>query len=584
MAEQPVYDVVICGGGLAGLTLARQLKLQMPALSILLIERAPRPLPEAGFKVGESTVIIGAAYLQKVLQLEDYLKRSHIEKLGLRYYFPASSAAIARRPEMGRAVYHPATTEWQLDRGILENDLRAMVQESGVTLLEGAAITDIELSETGEAHRVSFDKDGAQHSASASWVVDATGRRRFLQKKRKLARETQGKHCNSSWFRIEGRLDISDRVPASEEAWHRRVPGNHPEDETFGRYNSTNHFMGRGYWVWLIPLSSNYTSVGIVALDEVHPFTSYNTYERSLQWLETHEPEVARLIDGREPLDFKAFNNYSYSTERVFSPQRWACTGEAGAFPDPFYSPGTDSIAFTNCAICEMIAQDRRGALSAALCEELNAEYLSWVNNTTENIHAGYPLWGDPVVGALKIVWDFNNFWLSGPRFYSMLYQPGFADRRADWVSASLRGRLEKMLALRRTVHRLFQDWLEQKQRRASFEWIDYFGHLTFIHQGALTISTPKDNPLQDLLTGCEILEELAQALFLIALEDTMPEELKRLEASGRTAWLDAWAIGLDPGRWEEDGLFRPESAPRDLSVVYGQLRRVFRFGDPRGS
>lgn len=67
------YDVVICGGGLAGLALARQLKLKLPNLSIVIIEKIPRPLPEACFKVGESAVEISTHYFGKILQLEEYL-------------------------------------------------------------------------------------------------------------------------------------------------------------------------------------------------------------------------------------------------------------------------------------------------------------------------------------------------------------------------------------------------------------------------------------------------------------------------------------------------------------------------------
>jgi L-2-hydroxyglutarate oxidase LhgO len=48
------YDVVICDAELAGLTLARQLKLKMPSISIAMIDRLLRPLPEATFKVGEA--------------------------------------------------------------------------------------------------------------------------------------------------------------------------------------------------------------------------------------------------------------------------------------------------------------------------------------------------------------------------------------------------------------------------------------------------------------------------------------------------------------------------------------------------
>nr|MDQ2972202.1 NAD(P)-binding protein [Pseudomonadota bacterium] len=55
-------DVLILGGGLAGLTLALELRQHLPALSIRVLERRAHPVPAAAHKVGESTVEIGAHY------------------------------------------------------------------------------------------------------------------------------------------------------------------------------------------------------------------------------------------------------------------------------------------------------------------------------------------------------------------------------------------------------------------------------------------------------------------------------------------------------------------------------------------
>ena len=105
MTDIEKFDVVVLGGGLAGLTLAIQLRQKLPNVSILVLERGKPPFPDAAFKIGESTVEIGGQYLVRLLG-EDYLETHHIRKSGPRFYFYDSPFTLPfnRRNEVAYVV------------------------------------------------------------------------------------------------------------------------------------------------------------------------------------------------------------------------------------------------------------------------------------------------------------------------------------------------------------------------------------------------------------------------------------------------------------------------------------------------
>jgi len=563
--ETTVYDVAICGAGLAGLTLARQIKRALPHASILLMDRLTRPLPTAAFKVGESSVEIGAHYLGEKLGLSEYFDRSHFHKLGLRYFFGDTHGSFEKRPEFGLSHF-PKVNSYQMDRGVLESDLRQMNADMGIELMEGVGVQDILLSEDGTPHQVVVqNRENRQvRHIQARWVVDATGRRRLLQKKLGLARERTGPQCSASWFRYEGQLNLDDMAGPDQAEWHARVPDRK-------RYFSTNHLMGPGYWVWFIPLAPDSTSVGIVTHTDVVPFKEHNTFERSMQWLRTNEPAVADFLEGREPLDFKVMRHYSHTSRQVFSEQRWACVGESGVFADPFYSPGTDMIGFANTITTEMIRLDFEGELTAKQVSGYNQFLIGFNDSLTDNIQFGYPFFGHATVSAAKLLWDFTAAWsFVCPQMFNSFYLDAEKSAQVRSVTAPyffLARRLQQMLA----------DWAALSPGRLTFEFIDYLS-LEFLHKlRQRNLQTGKN--LAELLADQEEnmarVEELAQVLFLLAVEDVMPEFLDRIP---EPIWLNPWAMSLKPERWEKDGLFRPKSQPRDLSEMRQQIRSMFKL------
>ena len=437
--------VAVLGGGLAGLSLALQLRHRFAELDIVVLERRQHPVPVSAHKVGESTVEIGAHYFANVLGLKPHLQAAQLKKFGFRFFFNDGRGDIDGVTELGASTFL-STPAYQIDRGIFENELGRLALERGISFEDGAVVRAIEMAGAGDKHklhRVTYEQGGSNHTLDARWLIDASGRAGLLKRKLGLA-EANGHNANAIWFRIDDRLDVNDW--SNDKQWLSRC--NPPQ-----RWLSTNHLCGDGYWAWLIPLASGSHSVGIVCDADTHPIESMNSFDKAMDWFAVHQPRLHAELDRRRDKlqDFGFFKNFSYGCKQVFDgPGHWALTGEAGMFLDPFYSPGSDFIAISNTFITEMVAQDLAGRPVAMLADIYQAVYFS-LYRTMLPIYTGqYAIFGNAEVMPVKVLWDYTYYWGVMCQLY---YQGKLTD-----ISAM--GRLQKTLAAVQTLNVAMQDFL----------------------------------------------------------------------------------------------------------------------------
>ena len=449
------YDIAILGGGLAGLTLSIQVRRAFPQARVLVAEGKTYPAREAAHKVGESSVEIGAHYFDTVLGFREHLEQRQLRKMGLRFFMPyGDNSDLAKRVELGPFASHVLPiTSYQIDRGRFENMLAVQSSREGAGFADSCMVEAVDLGRNGDWHKIRVKRAGETHSVKARWVIDAMGRAGFLR--RKLGLELKSEHnSNAAWLRVNIPIDLED---FSDDPEFRGRMLN-----SFRQY-STNHLMGRGYWVWLIRLASGSTSVGIVADPKYHSLNKFNGLDRFLDWLDRNEPQVGRLMrehsDGVQ--DFLVLKKYSHTSKQIYSTDRWALIGDAALFSDPLYSPGSDFVAMGNTLVTDLIRHDLAGGDLKERVDFYNWFYLDFLYDTAIRIFQDqYGIMGNPQVWAAKTVWDFAWYWAT----LGLLF---FHDKVGDLeYLKSIRDDLKNIQVIQKKMQALFRRWDEATEDR----------------------------------------------------------------------------------------------------------------------
>ncbi len=503
--RQESYDVVILGGGLAGLTLSLQLKNSNPDISILILEMRSNPASVAGHKVGESTVELGSHYLREVLGLKEYLEEFQLPKHGLRFFFTSNRKDdISSRVELGPRERLPVPSH-QIDRGTFENFLVLRNKELGADVLLGARVKEVDLLQSDGQHQVTYMHQQEQKMVKSRWVVDATSRAGILKKKLGFQKPMEH-HVNAVWYRIKGVVDIDDW--STDEKWKSYLkPGL--------RYLSTVHFMDKGYWVWVIPLGSKNTSIGIVADPAVHSFDDINTYEKAMKWMAINEPLCYKMLEPKSAdlIDFLFLKHYAHHTGTLYSSDRWGVTGESGAFLDPFYSPGTDFIAMNNCWLSDLILRDLQEEDITVRASVYEQSHLSLIDNWIPVYQNKYLLMGRTQIMVVKILWDWATYWSVPSLLFTNKALTDIQMLKELFSTPTSIGR--KFGLLNKKMQDLFLDWAPYDNEVFSSRYIDPFDLcLLRDFQYGIEVKHTPAQLLQKIEANVDVLEKFAAEIF----------------------------------------------------------------------
>jgi hypothetical protein len=251
-------------------------------------------------------------------------------------------------------------------------------------------------------------------------------------------------------------------------------------------------------------------------------------------------------IDGRraDVLDFLRVQDYSYGSTRFFSPERWTLVGEAGAFLDALYSPGSDFIGFSNTFSCELIERELDGEDVSELCEFYNEFYLNLFNTTAHLYRDNFQLFGNPQVMVAKFVFDssvyftgIGNAWCHG-----RMRKPEDLERLYEIV--------KDLIAMVPKMQELFRDW--NALEPTPLEGVSVLSrefHPYIQAQADMARPAEGDEVFEISRKNVPYVKALAVWIFHRAARNLS-------EPPDENRPINPLAISLHPERWEEEGLY----------------------------
>jgi len=366
------YDVIIIGGALAGSAAADLLLRRDPTLRVIVIEKSLK----FGRRVGEATVEVSGYFLGRMLGLTRHLNNEHLVKQGMRFWFSnEETRTLEDAGEIG-GRFLARLPAYQLDRAVIDEEVLRQAVANGAHLLRPAVAESVRLT-PGGTQEVIVRKGEMRETLRARWILDASGVGALLSRQEGWFRQNDEHPTAACWARWRGVKDWDSRELAEKfPAWSARAYGI--------RSTATNHVVGDGWWSWWIPLRGGDVSVGVVFDQRLVAWEKGDRPlgDRLKDFLVRH-PVGAEMLADAEPVagDVHWRKNLAYSSTK-YAGDGFVLIGDAGAFLDPFYSPGMDWLSFTTYSAVDVILRARAGEsvpeLAAAFDKKFQRSYRRW--------------------------------------------------------------------------------------------------------------------------------------------------------------------------------------------------------------
>ena len=307
------FDFAVAGGGPAGTSAA--IALAQRGRSVVLLERDTFPR----FHIGESLLSSTNDALAALGLAEKVEQAGFPEKWGARLFTHDGGS--------GRGVDFSTVTEvsrpqtYQVPRAEFDRLLMDRAREVGVDVREGHRVIACEFAPDAATLEVA-PAEGEAFPIRVRAVVDATGRHGLIARKFNL-RTDEPRLANIAIFSHYKGVPVLD--------------GDRPYDIRIVARSDSG-------WFWLIPISTELMSVGVVLPKNLFLQMPEGSNEERLERAIADTPVVTELMrNAKREWPIRVEKDFSYSAS-TYAGDRWILAGDAGSFLDPVFSTGV-SIA-----------------------------------------------------------------------------------------------------------------------------------------------------------------------------------------------------------------------------------------------